>query len=62
MGAARHDLDWDKTFELSIDPEKAKAEGELALKEVLLASNADNAGVTPPQPMFGQTHCSAAWW
>ena len=25
MGAARHDLDWDKTFELSIDPEKAKA-------------------------------------
>lgn len=33
-----------------IDPEKAKAEGELALKEVLLASNADNAGVTPPQP------------
>lgn len=33
-----------------IDPEKAKAEGELALKEALLASNADNAGVTPPQP------------
>ena len=33
-----------------IDPEKARTEGELALKEALLASNADNAGVTPPQP------------
>lgn len=33
-----------------VDPDKAKAEGELALKETLLTSNADNAGVTPPQP------------
>mgnify|MGYP002644461970 CR=1 FL=1 len=24
MGAARHDLDWDKTFELSIDPERQR--------------------------------------
>ena len=33
MGAARHDLDWDKTFELSIDPEKAKAYREGAKPE-----------------------------
>ena len=33
-----------------IDPDKAKAEGEAALKESLIASNSDNAGVTPPQP------------
>lgn len=33
-----------------IDPEKAKLEGEAALKETLIASNQDNAGVTPPQP------------
>lgn len=33
-----------------IDPDKAKQEGELALKEVLMQSNKDNAGVTPPQP------------
>ena len=31
--AARHDLDWDKTFELSIDPEKAKAYREGAKPE-----------------------------
>ena len=30
---ARHDLDWDKTFELSIDPEKAKAYREGAKPE-----------------------------
>ena len=33
MDAARHDLDWDKTFELSIDPEKAKAYREGAKPE-----------------------------
>ncbi len=33
-----------------IDPEKAKTEGEAALKESLMASNSDNAGATPPQP------------
>ncbi len=33
-----------------IDPDKAKTEGELALKENLMESNEDNAGVTPPQP------------
>ena len=33
-----------------IDPDKAKAEGEAALKESHIASNSDNAGVTPPQP------------
>lgn len=33
-----------------IDPDKAKAEGEAALKEGLLASNDDNAAVTIPVP------------
>lgn len=33
-----------------IDPQKAQTEGEAALKESLLTSNDDNAGVTPPQP------------
>lgn len=33
-----------------IDPNKAKAEGEAALKESLIASNEDNAAVTIPMP------------
>lgn len=33
-----------------VDPEKARAEGEAALKEQLIASNADNAYVTIPMP------------
>lgn len=37
-----------------VDPEKAKAEGEAALKESLIASNADNAGVAVPMPN--------TWW
>lgn len=37
-----------------IDPEKAKAEGEAALKESLFSSNSDNAAVTIPLPN--------TWW
>ena len=32
-----------------VDPEKAKAEGEAALRESLMASNDDNARVTTPE-------------
>lgn len=44
-----------------IDPDKAKAEGEAALKESLIASNSDNAGVTRHNRIAGQTRYYAVW-
>jgi len=45
-----------------VDPGKAKAEGESALKETLMTSNADNAGIKNSQANAGHSLWTISFW